>query len=460
MAGWDNLYNLIAQEIIQRQEEGCNVTGFTERLTEVGNNETELMRLYHELMSLQIDPCFPFKEPNDLEEIKKERPKDINITLKQDLTKEEWLDKFYGAWLGRCIGCALGKPLESGSFMYGKNGNPGWLNVYKWFTGANAWPINYYTPEYSTAKDTDNLRLSPYYRSTREHIKFMETDDDIRYTVLGLLMLENKGLDWDSWDVGKMWHRHLPFHLVCTAETQSYLNFANLTNHRERIKPENWQEQLDWVRSYLNPYREWIGAQIRVDGYAHGAGGNPELAAELAYRDASFSHVKNGIYGAMFFAAVIASAFVENDIEKLIQIGLSKIPSNCRLSHDIKKAVEIAKNAKSELELVEKIYEEFKHYNAVHTNNNAALCVASLVYGNGDFEKSITTAVLGGWDTDCNGATVGSIVGAMIGANSIPLNWKTPLNDTLYSEISGFHPINISECARRSYEVFMKLRNL
>jgi len=162
----------------------------------------------------------------------------------------------------------------------------------------------------------------------------------------------------------------------------------------------------------------------------------------------------------MFFAAVIASAFVENDIEKLIQIGLSKIPSNCRLSHDIKKAVEIAKNAKSELELVEKIYEEFKHYNAVHTNNNAALCVASLVYGNGDFEKSITTAVLGGWDTDCNGATVGSIVGAMIGANSIPLNWKTPLNDTLYSEISGFHPINISECARRSYEVFMKLRNL
>jgi ADP-ribosylglycohydrolase len=86
------------------------------------------------------------------------------------------------------------------------------------------------------------------------------------------------------------------------------------------------------------------------------------------------------------------------------------------------------------------------------------LVAASLVFGEGDFEKSVSTAVLGGWYTDCNGATVGSIVGAMNGAQRIPEYWSAPLKGTLHSLIPGFHPIAISECARRSFQVFKKLR--
>lgn len=362
--------------------------------------------------------------------------------------------------MGRSAGCALGKPLETGPFMSGANGNAGWKNVQYWFKGADAWPIQNFTPSHSRAQQEQGLSLSPWcHKSELGNIHFMESDDDIRYTVIGLIMMEQKGLDWDSWDLGKLWHNKLPYQFVCTGETQAYLNFAHVTSHMRGEKPEDWHEKIAWVRTYLNPYREWIGAQIRVDAYGYAAAGNPELAAELAWRDASFSHVKNGIYGAMFVSAMIAAAFVENNVEKLVEIGLSEIPQNCRLAHDIKRAVEIAQKAKDQVDLVDQIWEAFKHYSPVHTNNNAALCVASLLYGGNDFEKAITTSVLGGWDTDCNGATVGSIMGAMLGASQLPEKWVKPFNDTLYSEINGFHPIRISECAQRTYNVFKTVRS-
>ncbi|MCL6605142.1 MAG: ADP-ribosylglycohydrolase family protein [Paenibacillus sp.] len=461
MAGWDSLYNLLKQEVIQRNEEGCNTEGFVEKIEAAGNDRLKLMTLYEELMQLPIRSDFPFSEPSELEDIRKERPEGPRV-LHTKHSEAAWRDKFYGAWLGRSVGCALGKPLEQFEYMAGNFGNPGWRNVQLWFQGADAWPITTYVPAQSRAEEEVGLKIgngSP--KSFRENISFMESDDDIRYTVLGLIMLEEKGLEWDSWDIGMLWHRVLTYYQVCTAETQAYLNFAQITSHEQnfnRKKPNlDWQEQKDWVRTYLNPYREWIGAQIRADGFAYGAAGNPELAAELAWRDASFSHVKNGIYGEMFVAAMIAAAFSVSDPERIVEIGLSEIPANSRLAKDVREAVALARSTKDQVELVDRIWEAFKHYNPVHTNNNAALVAASLIFGQGDFEKAVTTSVLGGWDTDCNGATVGSIMGAILGAEAMPSSWTAPLNDMLYAEVNGFHPIPLSKCASRSYEVFKKL---
>lgn len=94
----------------------------------------------------------------------------------------------------------------------------------------------------------------------------------------------------------------------------------------------------------------------------------------------------------------------------------------------------------------------------MHTNNNAAIVAASLIYGGDDFEKAVVTSVSAGMDTDCNGATVGSIMGAKLGAAKLPVQWTAPLNDLLYADLPGFHPIAISEVAERSYQVFLKLR--
>ncbi|MDF2723830.1 MAG: crystallin, partial [Paenibacillus sp.] len=162
--------------------------------------------------------------------------------------------------------------------------------------------------------------------------------------------------------------------------------------------------------------------------------------------------------GEMFCAAMIAAAFVESDPERIVRIGLSEIPRNCRLAHDIEQAISIAKDAKDQVELVDRIWEAFKHYHPVHTNNNAALVAASIIFAKGDFETAIATSVLGGWDTDCNGATVGSIMGAALGASQLPASWIQPLNDTLYADMTDFHPIAISECATRTYNVFRSIR--
>ncbi|TMV43577.1 ADP-ribosylglycohydrolase family protein [Paenibacillus mesophilus] len=458
MAGWTSLDELVKKEVVQRSQEGCEVDGYAEKVAAAGTDEARLMSLYNEMIALPIRSDFPYEEPSELADIRALRP-DGPRKLSDSLDEAGWQDKFYGAWLGRSAGCALGKPLEAWPYMGGTENNPGWRNVQLWFEGADAWPIRGYTPIESRAEKEHGLSLaSASMRSTREKIRFMETDDDIRYTVLGLIMLEEKGLNFDSFDIGKLWHRRLAYRQVCTAETQAYMNFTHATSHQKGQRPDDWDTRKDWVRTYLNPYREWIGAQIRADGFAYGAAGNPELAAELAWRDASFSHVKNGIYGEMFCAAMIAAAFVESDPERIVRIGLSEIPRNCRLAHDIEQAISIAKEAKDQVQLVDRIWEAFKHYHPVHTNNNAALVAASIIFSKGDFETAIATSVLGGWDTDCNGATVGSIMGATLGASKLPANWTQPLNDTLYADMIGFHPISISECAKRTYEVFRSIR--
>ncbi len=459
MAGWALLDELVRKEVIQREQEGCNTAGFADRVEAAGSDEAQLMSIYEELMGLPIREDFPYEEPNELVDIQALRPEGPR-QITDNLSEAQWRDKFLGAWLGRSAGCALGKPLETWNFMAGTKDNPGWRNVQLWFEGADAWPIRGYTPLHSRAEQEHGISIVPgSFRSTREHIQFLETDDDIRYTVLGLIMLEERGLDFDSYDIGMLWHRRLTYKQVCTAETQAYLNFAHVTSHQKPQRPADWETRRNWVRTHLNPYREWIGAQIRADGLAYGAAGNPQLAADLAWRDASFSHVKNGIYGEMFCAAMIAAAFVESDPERIVRIGLSEIPRNCRLAHDIEQAITIAGRAKSQVQLVDEIWEAFKHYDPVHTNNNAALVAASILYAKGDFETAIATSVLGGWDTDCNGATVGSIMGASLGASNLPASWIDPLNDTLHAELTEFHPIPISECATRTYEVFHKIRS-
>jgi len=457
MAGWDVLAELLKEELNQRASEGCDISGWPEQLATAGNDPARLNAVYDDLMALQVRPNFPYIEPSDLPAIRADRP-DGPRRLADTLTPAGWSDKFYGAWLGRCAGCALGKPVEGGPFMGGGAGNPGWKNVQLWFEGADAWPITGYTP--GRSRFGENIGIDQLWcpKSQRENIRYMESDDDIRYTVLGLTLLEEKGSGFTTWDVGKHWHSNLTYQQVCTAETQTYLNFSQVTAHMHPQPPADWPEKNEWVRTFRNPYREWIGAQIRADGLAYAAAGWPERAAEFAWRDASLSHVKNGIYGEMFVAAMIAGAFVEQDNEKIIAIGLSEIPRRSRLAKDISRAVAIARRATSQLDLVERIWDSFKHYHPVHTNNNAALVAAALVFAGDDFEKAITTAVLGGWDTDCNGATVGSIMGASLGAAALPTRWTAPLNDTLYAEVNGFNPISIKECARRSESLWRTMR--
>jgi ADP-ribosylglycohydrolase len=288
----------------------------------------------------------------------------------------------------------------------------------------------------------------------------MESDDDIRYTVLGQKILRQHGTAFNSTSVMQAWLADLPYREVCTAETQAYRNFV-IRYPRHLDSASDAKVDWAWIATHQNPYREWIGAQIRADAWGYAAPGNPELAAEFAWRDARMSHVKNGIYGEMFVAAMIAAGFALRDPLAVIEAGLAEIPRRSRLYAEMRQVIDICRRHGNSFANFEQVLDEIEtllgHYHPVHTNNNAALVLAALLLGGDDFEKVITLAVMGGWDTDCNGATAGSIFGAMHGAGPIPAQWREPLHDTLYSRILDYHPIAITECARRSVEIARKI---
>ncbi|NJL32418.1 MAG: ADP-ribosylglycohydrolase family protein [Phycisphaerales bacterium] len=370
------------------------------------------------------------------------------------MSDDQLLDRMYGAWLGRCAGCALGKPVEG--FMRPHNGlsSKDRIKTYLQAIDPQEYPLRNYFPKHSPAEDkTGQVHC---YASTREDIAYMESDDDIRYTVIGQMVLAEHGPKFTSRDVANAWLTHLPYRMVCTAETQAYRNLVREQDFH--VWPPS-KASIDWLANatFENPYREWIGAQIRADSFGYAAPGNPALAAEFAWRDARMSHIANGIYGEMFVAAMIAAAYVLEDPLAIVEAGLAQIPRTSRLHADMRKVIALCKRHQNDPAKFEKVldgvYKQLGAYNPVHTNNNAGLVVAALLLSRGQLHEGITIAVMGGWDTDCNGATVGSILGACLGAKKLPNHWTDPLHDTLNAQIFGYHPIAISECAKRSLKI-------
>lgn len=442
MIGGYSLNELVKEEITERRQEGCIVPDY--RID--GLTETELEAVYNELDKLEISDTFGYTEPNGLENI---LAASQGCTYKCEPNSATLFGKFHGAWLGRIIGCIMGKPHERYPYGSGNGTLKGWECIKLWQQGAgDSFPPADYISAFSKAEKENGLTVGCE-PSLRENLKFAESDDDIRYLVLGLLVNEKYGNDFTAADIADMWQHYLVPAMTFTAERIAYVN--SLTCPYAAT-----EQKAQYCHGHRNPFREWIGAQIRIDHYGYYNAGDPLSAAKAAFNDADLSHTKNGVYGAMFFAALIAAAFTEKDIRKCIDIALSVIPQKSRLYADIRFAVNVAENAADETVLYTELWQRFGTLSAVHTNNNAAACVAALIMGGGDFTRSVGLAIGAGWDTDCNGATVGSVMGALLGAENIPEYLCAPLNDTLYSSIVDFHPTSIKACAERTYNAFIK----
>jgi ADP-ribosylglycohydrolase len=435
MTKYEGPVELIRYEIVQRRQEGCTIEAIEERVEKAlqrsdGLKGVELYTIMDDLKGLQPEESFPYVEPSTLEDIRVQRP-DGPRRMECNLTNAQVFDRIQGAWLGRAAGCTLGKPVE------------GWnkeqIDSYLQF--ADALPLDDYFPPVSNHPNGLELRMAD---CTRGRIQYMTRDDDMDYPVLGLHILERHGLDFTSRNVANTWLNRLPYYIVYTAERVAYRNLVN----------EIWPPES---ATYRNPYREWIGAQIRADIPGYVCPGWPEKAAEFAYRDAEVSHVKNGIYGEMFVAAMLAAAFATDDVEEVIRIGLSEIPDNCRLAEAVRDTVAWSRELANWEKVWGKINEKYGHYHTVHTINNAALVVMALMTGKPDYEATIVAAVRGGWDTDCNGATAGSICGLLLGADALPQKWVGVLNDRLFSAVRGYAECAISGLAKRTHEVAKKV---
>jgi hypothetical protein len=390
-----------------------------------------------------------WKEPNDLDSIRRarrNRPKMPNLRP----TDEGVYEKALGAWLGRSAGCLLGKTVE------GKTRQ----EIEAYLKSQNRWPLtDYFSNQADEAVRAQNRFHGPQFPAYKENITCMVEDDDTNYTTTGLAIVEQKGKNFTPVDVARFWLANIPILHTCTAERAAYRNLVGM------IPPPGLDGKVDGNFSsatYRNPYREWIGAQIRGDFFGYANPANPERAAEYAWRDACISHIRNGIYGEMWVAAMLAGAYViSDDAEKVIRMGMGEIPAHCRLHADLTEVLGWRKEGVNYWTATDRLHAKWDQTNPhhwCHTDSNAQIVAIALLWGELDYGKTICGAVMPGFDTDCNAATAGSVLGLMLGAAKLPAQWVSPLNDTLLTGVAGYHKVSLSSMAKKTLELVQRDR--
>lgn len=348
-----------------------------------------------QIENLPDDETQKAKEPDDLESILELRESGKRKLWKALPDEAVLQDKMNGALIGRMVGCILGSPVE---LMTTENMRD-WCD----YLGKSFPPTDFW--ENVERPYIKNFYGAYRYEYLKQNMKYVPVDDDIVYTQLALLILEKYGPNFTTENVGAAWQEYLPF--ACTAEEVA------LNNLKKGIPAS--QAAVNG-----NPYRQWIGAAIRSDGFAYAAAGYPEKAARMAYQDAFLSHRRNGIYGEMFLAAAQSAAFAVQDPIEAIQIGLTEIPKDCNLHKDIEWALSVGITVKDYKDARKLVDERFPNMNQVHTNNNLCLIVFGLMIAKGDIVKGLSELVAMGLDNDCTAASAGSILGAVVGKKKIP----------------------------------------
>lgn len=432
---WEFYSSNLMTEYQQSIEEGLDIETYKDVFSAVARLPKDEHKkkigdtLFEIIINAKQKEGYPYMEPSDLESIKNLR-KPYSYK-KTDITNLK--SKIHGAWMGRICGCMLGKTVE------GIRTN----ELLPFLKETGNYPMHRYILRSDLNEEIQSKYKYPFAsRCYADAIDGMPVDDDTNYTVLYQEIVQKYGRDFTPFDVSRAWLHYQPKDAYCTAERVAFCNFV-----KGYEPPES--------AMYKNPYREWIGAQIRADYFGYINPGNPELAAEMAWRDASISHTKNGIYGEMFVAAMLAVAAETKNIKDIILGGLAQIPNTSRLYEEIMFVVDRFENGVSQSDCFKSIHEKYDEHSAhdwCHTISNAMIVAASLLYGGGDYGKSICMSVEVGFDTDCNGATVGSILGMANGIESIPEYWIRPINDTLYTSIFGIDTVKISDRVKLTLE--------
>ena len=342
------------------------------------------------------------------------------------------------AWEGRVSGCLLGKPVEVLSFQQGRAG------LHAYLEEAGALPVRDYIP---LVEGTLVDRLGR--DCCRGQITRAEPDDDINYTVLALLLLEDKGQSLETADVARAWLRLLPAGATWTAERAAY---ATLLGNMSDEFVNGEEPGFDLSTCSENHYNEWIGAQIRADLYGWVCPGRPALAADLARRDAALSHRGDAVDAAAFIAALGASIPATSDLDAALDAALQQIPGDGKAAE----AVRLGQGLAGQPDAVDRLHEEYAEMSPVHAINNLALVVWALCSAGGDFAIAVGDAVAAGWATDCNGATVGGLFG-LTGA-PIPDTWTRPWAGCIGLSLAGFEELHIDEVVARTVAVARKLQ--
>jgi len=438
---WEVYSSQLGVEYLQCIDEGKDIIKLKNLIESVHALETssykeQLADTIHTMIQnapKQLD--YQFNEPDDINMIYPLTKHDFQYSFIK-LSQHAIKSKVKGAWMGRICGCLLGKTVEGIRTdelipLLKETGN---FPMHRYILKSD---MN----EEIYAKYKFNLRNRCY----ADAIDYAPSDDDTNYTVLSSVIIDKYTDEFTSYDIAKSWLEKQPKNAYCTAERVAFLNID-----KGFLPPE--------TAIYKNPFREWIGAQIRVDYYGYINPGDPKKAAYMAWKDARVSHVKNGIYSSMLIAAIIAAAACCDNVKQAIDYGLHQIPYTSRLYKAVTKIIKQHETGMTLEKCFENIhidYDEHLGHDWCHAISNTCVVVASLLYGNNDYSKSICLAVQAGFDTDCNGATVGSIIGMQKGFEHISSYWTAPIRNRLDTSIFGIGTVDIDYLLNKTYQHIM-----
>src|SRR5690606_28981134 len=163
-----------------------------------------------------------------------------------------------------------------------------------------------------------------------------------------------------------------------------------------------------------------LSGQFLSETFALLAPGMPQTASKIGLHYTQVAIGQESAQATQFFCSMIAVAFIEDDIRKIIQWGIAALDEKSIIRDIARDVVDWQRQYPNEWRKTwELIHEKYKQDTWIESYNgyglNAAAVVAALLYGNGDFAKTLEYAFNFGWDADCNAATAGTIVGTVKG---------------------------------------------
>lgn len=308
------------------------------------------------------------------------------------ITKEQYYDKVRGCWLGKNIGGTLGAPFEA----------------YR-----QAYDLEFYTHDLAEG---------------------VLANDDLDLQLVWLNAAEKYGPSVDAKVLSEYW-------ISCIVPNWAEYGVSK-SNLRMGIAPP-------FSGALNNDFKDSNGAWIRSEIWACLAPGHPEVAVRYAYEDASVDHADEGVYAEVFTAALESAAFSESGLYELIDIGLSYIPADCGVAKAVKIAIDAYKSGmtwkEARIKLLTEVPDSFGAQRPDSPNpdnlpvapwgydapSNIGLVVIGWLYGEGDFSKSICIAAGCAEDGDCTTATLGSILGIIMGEKNLPQKWLNPIGDEI-----------------------------
>ena len=434
----DFLIQALRIDIDQMVEEGHDRSGLEAELeAAVATGSADaIIALQQNLWGRPSPTTFPYEEPSDWESISAGFP-EADASTPFTGSDGDLHDRVLAAWQGRCVGCQLGKPIEGTTWPE---------KIKQVLELVGSWPLTDYmnpTPAgYSIEQlpDCDFFQRNNDWRNSlcKGRFDHVAPDDDIHYCLISQILLEEKGADFTSRQALDNLLRRSPLSGLWASGRNMF-----------KLGALGFESPTTAILG--NPCRQSLGAQIRVDPFGWGAPGNPTLAAAMAYRDAVNSQIRNGIYSGIFHAVMMADVLAHGDVVRAIDTAESYVPPRSRFAEMIRFMKQTcAEESDWEVvnrRMIDRYYFEASKFN--HAIPNAAIVILGLLKGRGDFTTTLGITVMAGLDTDCTGATVGSIMGCALGTRGIPSHWTAPLNDSIRSTVIGHQDVTITDMAER-----------